>query len=159
MRPLTDRQKAALKRLYRDPAHREHFSPDLAKQLHKRGVAELTGYKHTRYEWQRPVATLWEVRLTAAGRNLFGVLCPGKFLWDRSLVNERVYDADSSAGRIRAIDSPPGDPRWLVTLYTHDGREYRSVGNDRDECAAEVLDIARLDAERRAAINAVESRY
>ncbi len=69
MRPLTERQIAALKRLAKEGG-REHFSPDLAKQLDKRGVAELTGHKYTRTEWNRPVATLWEVRLTGAGRNL-----------------------------------------------------------------------------------------
>lgn len=73
-RPLTDRQKAALKRLAKDEYGRQYLSPDLAKQLCKRGLTEMTGRKRTRYEWQRPVATLWEVRTTAAGRNVLGVI-------------------------------------------------------------------------------------
>lgn len=75
-RPLTDRQKAALKRLAKGEFYSDYFSPDVAKQLVKRGVAELTGRKYQRHEWNRPVvgSTLWEVRLTTAGANVLGVL-------------------------------------------------------------------------------------
>lgn len=74
-RPLTERQIAALKRLAKEGG-REHFSPDLAKQLVARGVATLTGRKYTRREYNRPVkgSTIWEVELTAAGRNVLPVI-------------------------------------------------------------------------------------
>lgn len=76
LRPLTDRQKAALKRCANGDGFREFLAPDIAKQLVNRGVAELTGRKYQRKEWNRPVvgATLWEVRLTAAGQNMLGVI-------------------------------------------------------------------------------------
>lgn len=75
MRPVTDRQKAALRRLALNGGW-EMFSPDLCRQLEKRGLVEITGHKRSRTEYNRPVkgSTLWQVRLTTAGKNLLPVL-------------------------------------------------------------------------------------
>ncbi len=64
MRPLTDRQHAALARIKKNGG-REYLSPDIVKQLAKRGIVVITGNKRQRTEWNRPVvgSTLWEVRL------------------------------------------------------------------------------------------------
>jgi hypothetical protein len=65
VRPLTDRQRAALARLRKSPNGRELLSPDLAKQLERRGLVRITGHRYQRTEWNRKVAgsTLWEVQL------------------------------------------------------------------------------------------------
>lgn len=73
-RPLTERQKDAIRRLARSENERCFLAPDLAKQLHNRKVAELTGRKHRRWEWRRYTGITWEVQLTAAGRNVLGVI-------------------------------------------------------------------------------------
>jgi hypothetical protein len=64
-RPLTERQRRVLDRIRKQPGGRELISPDLAKQLAKRGIVRITGHKWCRKEWNRPVkgATLWEVQL------------------------------------------------------------------------------------------------
>ncbi len=165
MRPLTERQIAALKRLAKDEHHRCHFSPDLAKQLDKRGVAELTGHKHTRYEWQRPVATLWEVRLTTAGRNVLPlILPPGTLVWDHLVVDgkfaEGVYVATDDTGRFRATDTVYSDAgRWKVEFFAADGDQFETRGHNRDDAAKELKEMAALAKEKAAAINEVESRY
>lgn len=77
MRPLTDRQRSALLRLAKHDGTGT-LSPELAKQLERRGVVELTGHKRTRTEWGRKVkgGTLWGVRLTTAGRNVLPLIQP-----------------------------------------------------------------------------------
>lgn len=122
-RPLTDRQKAALKRLAKSEGFRELFSPELAKQLVKRGVAELTGRKWQRSEWNRKVvgATLWEVRLTTAGANALGVLGiathdfkPGEsVVWTTGTGNQTVLVTAVEPLRVEIDDVLTGK-RWVT---------------------------------------------
>jgi hypothetical protein len=162
MRPLTDRQKGAMKRLAKAEGNRCYLSPDLAKQLDKRGVAKLTGRKHTRYEWQRPVATLWEVQLTAAGRNVLPIL--GIALEDRpdwrfgAVPGTQV--AEAADGR-RAVAYPTDrDHRgaYLVRMYA-DGDQFDTFADNLNTAWAELTDMAKLAREKRAAINDVENRH
>lgn len=59
---LTDRQASILKRLEKNGGH-DFVSPDVAKQLEKKGLIRITGKKHQREEWGRKVkgTILWEV--------------------------------------------------------------------------------------------------
>ena len=63
-RQMTQRQESAVRRISASGG-REMISPDLARQLVRRGVVVLTGRKYQRVEWNRPVkgTTLWEVEL------------------------------------------------------------------------------------------------
>jgi ribosomal protein S12 len=69
MKTLTDRQKGILRRLAKDEFHTEVISPDVGKQLEKRGLIVHDG-DYERKEWNRTVAKLWKVRLTGAGINI-----------------------------------------------------------------------------------------
>lgn len=66
-RPLTERQRKALLRLYRKKA--SALDGALADQLARRGLA-LKHEWHERREWNRVVARLREVTLTALGREV-----------------------------------------------------------------------------------------
>lgn len=59
---ITERQQKALDRMARDEDKRASLSPDLARQLIKKGLVRLVR-KRQRCEWSRPVATLWVVCL------------------------------------------------------------------------------------------------
>ena len=68
---LTERQTSILKRVVRESADERSgssaISPDVARQLLKKGLIyrHLNDYK--RREWNRVVATLWVVTATPAG--------------------------------------------------------------------------------------------
>jgi hypothetical protein len=69
---MTSRQLNAIRRmLNRDGSCQ--LSPDLHKQLAKRGIIEAhrAEWNHTRYEWNRPVATLWKAILTEEAKVFF----------------------------------------------------------------------------------------
>lgn len=67
---LTDRQKSALRRLWKRKDKKDSFTTDLAKQLEKKGLVEWTGYYYERHEWNRLIAKLRTVYLTKFGEKV-----------------------------------------------------------------------------------------
>lgn len=70
MRKITDRQRRALGRMVRDTNNKASLSPDLAKQLIKRGLATKEGIYQPK-EWNKVIATLWVVSITESGREAY----------------------------------------------------------------------------------------
>lgn len=70
MRKITDRQRKALGRMMRACHGQVTLSPDLAKQLLKRGLVTKEGTWQPK-EWNRPTATLWVCSITETGRETY----------------------------------------------------------------------------------------
>ena len=47
-------------------------SPDLGRQLLRKGLVERSMYNYHRTEWGKVVATLWRVSLTPDGKRVVG---------------------------------------------------------------------------------------
>lgn len=70
---LTERQRKALARIQRAGGE-EAIAPEVSKQLRTKGLVYEVR-KYTRYEWNRPVATLSVVRLLPAGESVAAFIC------------------------------------------------------------------------------------
>jgi len=74
---LTETQTAILRRAFKheDPHTYPLARREIVAQLVKKGLAQHEG-TWTRYEWNRPVATLHRFSLTPAGKTLCATLFP-----------------------------------------------------------------------------------
>lgn len=67
---INNRQRGALRRLWRNEIHCDSFSSDLAKQLEAKGLAWWSGNYYEPKEWNRITARLRTMHLTTFGETV-----------------------------------------------------------------------------------------